>query len=930
MSTITNSDGDTTGQGAAFDSSAVAITGGSITGMPTPTAASDVTTKSYVDALIMGLKWKQSVVVATTATGTLATAFANGQTVDGVVLTTGMRILLKNQSTGSENGIYTVNASGAPTRATDADVGSELVAASVTVERGTANADKLFVCTNDTITIGATSIVFAVLPSVVGALIASNNLSDLTSASSARTSLGLGTAALSSISDFDAAGAAAGAQAASQPLDPDLTAIAGLVSAANKVPYFTGSASAALADLSAAGRALIDDADNVAQRATLGLPSFTAGISKFFREDATFTYPQAWPNGSFVCVCIDYDGIVLAGNDTTGKPGIGAPTGVPATDIATAVTAAQLTPFKTFEQVDLVLPKVGHGATLLVMVKGRTAAATYRNKANTADDAPNFVNGLVGYKRVIVRGTTDFSNSASDQITSGFVPVAGTNAGGYNPTAGATISSIPAQLAGGGAAGFPAEATGFSAISGKRIRFDAATATAALRNICVMVWKNDTTTITPSDDLPAVPSTSDVFYIEEPSAVFATINVLANYGLLVFAGVRCTGNIFFQTPGTGASQETPTVCGAEALLVAATAMPYFRTKRSYANELGALVILGYGFRTTSSVNFTDVAGVFIASSYHQGSFTISRGLSGAVGAGCFFRQGAQILGINGYAVTGGTTSTPSFVIGLGIIATARRLRVTQSFGIQVLGGGASVRGLDFANLSTQPLVTLGSSVATNGVTGMNVSLDDIVSPDGGNGNVVLGVDKSVRCNVTWGRIAAITATATAGDISMAGGVIAPAAGLATTNYVDSAGNNIMGAAGHVISETQTYVNQTGSALAALAPVRSNGTTGQMVAAQADSSANASGYLGVCLTSPANGANGLVAYGPCWAAFPSAPTVGALAYLSTATAGQAQSGAPAVAGTNQKLRLGVVSKVSGSNGFVVGSADLLPVTADGNP
>ena len=70
-------------------------------------------TKNYVDAQLQGLDVKNSVRVATTANGTLATAFANGQTVDGITLATNDRILLKDQSTGSENGIYTVNASGA-------------------------------------------------------------------------------------------------------------------------------------------------------------------------------------------------------------------------------------------------------------------------------------------------------------------------------------------------------------------------------------------------------------------------------------------------------------------------------------------------------------------------------------------------------------------------------------------------------------------------------------------------------------------------------------------------------------------------------------------------------------------------------------------------------------------------------------------------
>jgi hypothetical protein len=133
-----------------------------ITSLATPTQTTDAATKAYVDAQLQGLDVKNSVRVATTANGTLASAFANGQTVDGITLATNDRILLKDQSTGSENGIYTVNASGAPTRATDFDADSEVTGGTFFfVEEGTVNADNGFVMTNDgTVTVGTTALVF--------------------------------------------------------------------------------------------------------------------------------------------------------------------------------------------------------------------------------------------------------------------------------------------------------------------------------------------------------------------------------------------------------------------------------------------------------------------------------------------------------------------------------------------------------------------------------------------------------------------------------------------------------------------------------------------------------------------------------------------------------------------------------------------------
>jgi len=133
-----------------------------ITNLLDPTAAQDAATKNYVDSVAQGLDVKGSVRAATTTAGTLATSFANGQVIDGVTLVTGDRILIKNQATQSENGIYTVNASGAPTRSTDMDAGTEVPGAFTFVEEGSTLADTGWVCTtNAPVTLGTTAIVFA-------------------------------------------------------------------------------------------------------------------------------------------------------------------------------------------------------------------------------------------------------------------------------------------------------------------------------------------------------------------------------------------------------------------------------------------------------------------------------------------------------------------------------------------------------------------------------------------------------------------------------------------------------------------------------------------------------------------------------------------------------------------------------------------------
>ena len=143
-------------------SGAIAMGTNKITGLGTPTDGTDAATKAYVDSAAQGIDWKASVRAATTANVTLASDLENGDVLDGVTLATGDRVLVKDQSTGSENGIYVVKASGAPDRSTDADSGAEVTANfAVFVEQGTVNADQGYTLTNNgAITVGTTALTF--------------------------------------------------------------------------------------------------------------------------------------------------------------------------------------------------------------------------------------------------------------------------------------------------------------------------------------------------------------------------------------------------------------------------------------------------------------------------------------------------------------------------------------------------------------------------------------------------------------------------------------------------------------------------------------------------------------------------------------------------------------------------------------------------
>ena len=203
---------------SAYDLAAAALpkSGGTMTSFLTlhanPTNDKHAATKEYVDSLAQGIDVRASCRVASTANIVLSTGTA--LTIDGVVTVAGDRVLVKDQTTTTENGIYVV-ASGAWSRAADADTSAEITAGMFTfVSEGTVNADAGFVLTtNDAITLGTTALAFAQFSGagqvVAGAgLTKTGNTLDIGTASSSRIVVNADSIDLALVSNMPTSGVA--------------------------------------------------------------------------------------------------------------------------------------------------------------------------------------------------------------------------------------------------------------------------------------------------------------------------------------------------------------------------------------------------------------------------------------------------------------------------------------------------------------------------------------------------------------------------------------------------------------------------------------------------------------------------------------------------------------------------------------------------
>jgi hypothetical protein len=190
---------------ATQDANNVALTGGSVTGLGDPSVSSEAATKNYVDQAVAGLRNRIIAEAATTANINLTTDLENGDTLDGVTLVTGDRVLVKDQTDATANGLYIVVASGAASRDPQFDTIAELSGQMIVVNQGTANDNKIFLCTTDSnATIGLSNITYTIItPANVGTVtsigVADSGSSEFTVTGSPITSSGTITLAVNSI-----------------------------------------------------------------------------------------------------------------------------------------------------------------------------------------------------------------------------------------------------------------------------------------------------------------------------------------------------------------------------------------------------------------------------------------------------------------------------------------------------------------------------------------------------------------------------------------------------------------------------------------------------------------------------------------------------------------------------------------------------------
>lgn len=588
------------------------------------------------------------------------------------------------------------------------------------------------------------------------------------------------------------------------------------------------------------------------------------------------------------------------------------------TSMADAGTKA----LKTLAALALIFPKLGNGRKVVIVIAngGLNTLETY------ADTLTGILISVSGYAAQcpLVRatgtnataGSVAFSNDTNERTLCGGILVPGLNAAGYNPVAGLSTTAIKCQLVGTGAPAFPAEP---AAPLGWRIRFGIGTATTALQGVCRTILQVSTDTLTLLTALPATPSLTDVFYVEQAGVAVpaSTVNVAtANNTGLQLVGITFTGTL---TSRYGPLRLTFCSCPVLSTLNSnITTSPTFSDENAITSYL-----IGGGCVVTTSLSISG-GRVSLAPVFNMGTSSIS--YPGAFSwASGYSRSQITLAGYTGSDSVALTNSIGANSTAIGYNPPLRCSGVgdSNSQGIQIRAGAWSIQTVDFQGFDIGIVPTgmcdLSITWGLSGPTGTFGTSFLNLTP-AFNSRIMLAVPPAGPTGITSGL----------GDIAFythpPAGAPAPASisymPLSTFlvtdigSFTDAQGNRCMGGFTATVSNYYNQatpvtsigvINVTGADIPQHSLVQISTTSGAFPSAtlaQADTAAHCAGVIGYAVSPIPNDGYGLVVtsgeYLP--VTFDATPSVGAQVFVSQTVAGQATA-FPATGGALQTFRIG---------------------------
>lgn len=451
-------------------------------------------------------------------------------------------------------------------------------------------------------------------------------------------------------------------------------------------------------------------------------------------------------------------------------------------DTTTAIQQAGAVAVKTFEQLGQIIPRFGNGRKVAVFVAARSGGATYKKKDGVTDDSlDSFMVGISGYFLITVWGTgtnasagaTKFHGDAADLLNAGAIIVPGTNASGYNPTAGATSTVIPCTKVGGGAPGFAAEP---NAPLGYAIRFDTTTSTSSYQNqsraivqVSTTSTTNDTLTVPSGNTFGGVnPSTSDIFYVEQPGVVCAGYGSgwSSAAGIVSIVGIRSTGTV---SPSPGPQG------GVTAFATMFSGCNLFS---SGGNNVGA------NHQLNSPIGTVITRGASLRS---EGTIQMNGGMialfRNAVAKTSFFFENVN----QGFLQQNSVAGTRIQILGGGLSTLDSQAAVGGiGGGARIIAGSLSLQGTR-ASIGDLTITGAGSSAAISVQGVCDVTLRGTIT--GSSGNTSTGLDLTLSAGsriVLWG--GAPTVTGSGGDVTLSSGAVVSWSTVSSTAFADRGGN----------------------------------------------------------------------------------------------------------------------------------------------